>query len=184
MTVFLFHGIEGHPGENWFPWLKNELEGERREVIVPAFPNPHEPKLAEWLGAFALYENRLDGESILIGHSLGASFALHLLEHMKNPVCATFLISPVSLPTGNAFESRMKTFTETPYEWNMIRKNAGTVIIVHGDNDPYLRLTQAQELAETLKTALTVIRGGGHLNATAGFMTFPLLLEKIHETLS
>ncbi|KKS50273.1 MAG: hypothetical protein UW01_C0001G0132 [Candidatus Nomurabacteria bacterium GW2011_GWA2_43_66] len=25
MNAFIFHGTEGHPQENWFPWLKKEL---------------------------------------------------------------------------------------------------------------------------------------------------------------
>ncbi len=26
MNFFIIHGIYGHPEENWFPWLKKELE--------------------------------------------------------------------------------------------------------------------------------------------------------------
>ncbi len=25
-NVFIFHGTEGYPEENWFPWLKEKLE--------------------------------------------------------------------------------------------------------------------------------------------------------------
>ena len=27
-NVFIFHGTEGYPEENWFPWLKEKLEAE------------------------------------------------------------------------------------------------------------------------------------------------------------
>jgi hypothetical protein len=25
MNAFIFHGTEGHPQENWFPWMKEKL---------------------------------------------------------------------------------------------------------------------------------------------------------------
>jgi predicted alpha/beta-fold hydrolase len=36
-NIFIFHGTEGHPKENWFPWLKSELEAKDYNVIVPQF---------------------------------------------------------------------------------------------------------------------------------------------------
>ncbi|PIN68395.1 hydrolase, partial [Candidatus Woesearchaeota archaeon CG11_big_fil_rev_8_21_14_0_20_57_5] len=34
-TVFIFHGTEGYPEENWFSWLKQELERIGYQVVVP-----------------------------------------------------------------------------------------------------------------------------------------------------
>ncbi len=39
-NIFLIHGSYGHPQENWFPWLKKELESLGHKVYVPAFPIP------------------------------------------------------------------------------------------------------------------------------------------------
>ena len=33
MNFIIIHGIYGHPEENWFPWLKNKLEGMGYEVF-------------------------------------------------------------------------------------------------------------------------------------------------------
>ena len=39
-NVFIFHGTEGYPEENWFPWLKEKLEAKGYKVFVPQFPTP------------------------------------------------------------------------------------------------------------------------------------------------
>ena len=36
--VVIIHGANGSPEENWFPWLKKELETKGIEVIIPQFP--------------------------------------------------------------------------------------------------------------------------------------------------
>lgn len=37
-NVFIFHGTEGYPEENWFPWMKRELEQNGCSAFVPQFP--------------------------------------------------------------------------------------------------------------------------------------------------
>ena len=63
-NIFILHGTEGHPGENWFPWLKQELEQKGYNVIVPQFPTPLviPAKISEWfdiLKDFQQYINRM-----------------------------------------------------------------------------------------------------------------------------
>ncbi|MBU1951513.1 hypothetical protein KJ733_01220 [Patescibacteria group bacterium] len=44
-NIFIFHGVDGHPGENWFPWLKKKLESYGQKVFVPKFPTPENQEL-------------------------------------------------------------------------------------------------------------------------------------------
>ena len=179
-TVFIFHGIGGSPEENWFPWLKIELEKSGSTVIIPQFPDPDRPSLNEWMEHFKLYHSSLNPESILIGHSLGATFALRLLESIGKAVKATFLVAPVSgRKMGREYEPLMMSFTDKPFDWETIRKNAGSITILNSDNDPFIPFTSAERLAENLASTISVIRGGGHFNASAGFREFPELLEMI-----
>lgn len=179
-TVFIFHGVGGHSKENWFPWLKNQLEAAHVRVIVPDFPNPDHPTLNEWSDSFRQYDKLLDEKTIFVGHSLGAAFALRLLEHMQKPLRACFLVAPVWGVMGNQFDPVMKTFTEHPYDWKTIRRNAKHFSVIHSDNDPYITLSQAEELAKHLETTVLLVPRGGHLNTSAGFTEFPLLLKKLN----
>jgi predicted alpha/beta-fold hydrolase len=39
-TAFIIHGAYGKSRENWFSWLKEELEKEGYQVYVPDFLHP------------------------------------------------------------------------------------------------------------------------------------------------
>lgn len=183
-TVFVFHGIGGSPQENWFPWFSEQLKNARQRVIVPQFPNADRPELNGWLDAFKSYENSLNEDAILIGHSLGGAFALRLLEHLERPVRATFLVASVWGMMGNDYDPLMTSFTEAPYDWKTIRKNGGSMTVFHGECDPYIALEKSQTLAAHLHAELTIIPEGKHLNTSAGFTTFRQLLENVYTILN
>lgn len=135
--------------------------------------NPQE----NWLATLKNYAADLTPETILIGHSLGGSFILNILEH--TPVKAAYLVAPVFGILGNAFDEGMKTFAQHEFNWQAILANCPHFEIFHSDNDPYIKLTRAEELAQHLNTSVTLIPGGGHLNQSAGFTKFEELLERI-----
>src|SRR3989338_9993384 len=93
-NVFIFHGTEGYPEENWFPWLKEKLEAKGCRVFVPQFPSPPivPAQISEWFEVLKNYEQYLDENSILVAHSLGGVFALRVLEKLQHPVRAVFLV--------------------------------------------------------------------------------------------
>ncbi len=49
----------------------------------------------------------------------------------------------------------------------------------HSDNDPYVPLEKAKELAKKLGVELIMVKNAGHFNEKAGYTKFELLLEKI-----
>lgn len=177
--IFIFHGIQGHPGENWFPWLKKELEKNGHHVIVPAFPHPDKPLLQEWMAFMDQHQDDIGPDSIFVGHSLGGAFALRMLESMNQQIKATFLVASVSGIMGNQFDPLVTTFNQLPYDWDVIRKNTGYIEVIHSDNDPYITTSSAENLAGHLHAKTTIIPDGGHFNEKAGYLQFPLLLEKI-----
>jgi len=176
-TIFIIHGVGGNPEENWFPWLKAELEKLGNKVIVPQFPTPEGQTLGNWLATLKNYEADLTPESILIGHSLGGCFILNLLE--RYPARAAFLVAPVFGILGNAFDEGMKTFAQREFNWPTILANCSHFEIFHSDNDPYVPLTKAEDLSKHLNTPVTLVPGGGHLNQSAGYTKFRELLERI-----
>ncbi len=176
-TVFIIHGVSGHPDENWFPWLKAELEKRGHKVLVPQFPTPEGQTLESWLATFKTYEADLDPDTILVGHSLGGCFILNILERYH--VGAAFLVAPVFGILNNAFDDGMRTFAQREFNWPTILANCPHFEIFHSDNDPYIKLDRAEELSRHLNTTVTLVPDAGHFNQSTGFTKFELLLGKI-----
>ena len=181
----IIHGTGSSPEGNWFPYIKAELEKRGVEVCVPQLPVENEQSLDSWLQSFReQVPFELDSDTIVIGHSVGVPFLLNVLNHeLQTPLKATVLVSgfyeKLDLPH---LESQLATFVDLTYDWELVKKNAGRIIQLHGDDDPAVPLVQAQKLAEKISSDLTVIPGGGHLNRKTGYINkFPELLEKLGE---
>jgi predicted alpha/beta hydrolase family esterase len=177
-NAFIIPGAYGYPEENWFPWLKQELEKNGYSVIIPQFPTPQNQSLTTWREAFDKYKNKLTRDTILIGHSIGSTFILSLLENVSEPVHGVFLVSGFISDLNNKEFNRINgSFYNKSFNWEKINENK--FYIFHGDNDPYVPMDKAEELANKLHSQVNIIKNGGHLNDQAGFKTFPKLLEEI-----
>jgi len=176
--TFIFHGAYGDPTENWYPWLAAELTDAGFDVTIPRFPTPEGQTLSAWREVFRPYEKELEG-SILVGHSLGATFALRLLESVPAVVDGLFLVSPFSESIGKPeFDTINASFYALPNVDLLMRRERHAEIF-HGDNDPYVSVTHARSLADGLGAPMRLFVGGGHLNASAGFSAFPVLRDAI-----
>lgn len=180
-TAFIFHGTEGYPEENWFPWMKEKLKEKGYEVFVPQFPSPPvvPSKISEWFEVLKTFEQYIDQDSILIGHSLGGKFLLRVLEKLESPIkTACFVGTPIGIqPIAN--NERDNAFTENNFDWENIKNKAQHFIVFQSDNDPYVGLENGKELAKNLGVELSFIPNAGHFNKPAGYTKFPELLEKI-----
>lgn len=183
-NAFIIHGAYGNPLENWFPWLRAELEKLGLDVYVPAFPTPENQTLENWLEVFEEYSNRLNADSIMIGHSLGPAFILNLLERAKTRIRAAFLVAPFAGALGDRELDRInRTFVGREFDWKKIRRNCGKFYVYASDNDPYVPQAKSELVAERLGAAFRAVAGAGHFNKAAGYLKFPLLLEDIKKVI-
>lgn len=177
MNIFIIHGVGGSPEENWFPWLKQELEKLGHHVLVPQFPTLENQTLTEWLRVMEQYKEFLTPETIVVGHSVGVAFLLNIFE--KNPAKAAFFVAGFVGKAGNHFDESMKTFSQKTFDWPAIKKNCKHFVVFHSDNDPYMKVEKAKELADLLSVDVRLIPGAGHFNSAAGYDRFKELLEAI-----
>lgn len=177
--MFIFHGSYGYPGENWFPWLKTEVEKLGHETIVPTFPTPEGQNLENWLKTFEPYVPQLDEQSILVGHSCGALFALKLLERINIKIKAVFDVAGPVMPMGNQFDEMTASFFTPKPDWEKIKEHVENIFLLYSDNDPYVAISQGETAARDSGANLHKFHNAGHFNAKAGFTKFPELLELI-----
>lgn len=200
MKFVIIHGSYGSPQENWFPWLKKELEKLGQKVIIPQFPCedwekvnktglkffPKRQNLTNWIATFekkVLPKINNDGKICFIGHSLGPVFILHLITkyHLKLD-CAYFVAPFLKVINGRwQFYLVNNTFYKIDFNFEKIRRLIPKSYVYCSDNDPYLPKKYSLEFANKMKSELITVKNAGHFNVSynAKFQKFPLLLENI-----
>ena len=178
----IIHGTKGSPEGNWFPWLADSLRRQHAEVVVPRMPTPEGQNLVNWLQEFRRQVGVIDEDTTLIGHSLGATFMLRVLERQNTAIAQSVFVAGLLGPIGIAeYDQLNSSFIETSYEWGTIKNNAGSVVCLSGEGDPYVPVVQGEELAVNLGTRNHVVPQGGHLNAEFGYTSFQVLLDLLNK---
>ncbi len=178
--VAIVHGAYGNPKENWFPWLKTQLENEGHKVIVPQFPTPEGQDPKTWLEILDREVGKFDENLVMVGHSIGPALILRKLENVEKPIRASFLVSVFVGALGvPEFDPINRPFFDAPFNWAKIRKNCRDFYVYNSDNDPYVPLEQGERVASNLGAKMNVIKGGGHINASGGYTKFERLLLDI-----
>lgn len=102
-TAIILHGMPGkemylnseEPPESkkhWIPWLQKQLIIAGYNCQTPELPRPYEPDYSEWQKEFE--KHPITSESLLVGHSCGASFLLRYLSENEIQVTKVLLIAP------------------------------------------------------------------------------------------
>lgn len=89
-------------------------------------PTPDGQNLLNWVSEFSRQVGVIDEGTTLIGHSLGATFLLRILERQKAPVAQSVFVAGLLDKIGIAEYDQLNwSFIETSYDWVTIRRNAG-----------------------------------------------------------
>jgi predicted alpha/beta hydrolase family esterase len=165
----ILHGTDGKPDSNWFMWLKAKLEAESYEVWVPLLPENHTPN-REVYGDFLFGQGWDFTDNLVIGHSSGAVEVLNLLMDERCPkVKMGVMLGAWAGGVPNGYDKDTKDFDNLfPPDWfdfELIKSKAGKLAFLHGSDDPYCPLEQAQYLAGKLNAPITIVPNGHHLGA-------------------
>src|ERR1700722_1732427 len=175
-SVIIVHGTLGYPTENWFPWLKEQVEKSGHLASAIQFPTPEGQTLANWRSVFDSHYSQIGRETILVGHSLGVAFIFDILERAEEAVRGSFLVGGFVGAIGiSEFDLLNHSFMNRTFDWARIKQNMGRGFIYHGNNDPYVPIGKCYEVAKELDVAPRVIENGGYLNALAGYTKFDVL---------
>ncbi len=166
--------------------MKQELEQKGYKVFVPQFPSPPAvpAKISEWFDVLKDYQQYIDENAILIGHSLGGKFTLRVLEKLGHPIkAAIFVGTPIGIPPILNSE-RDNAFTGNDFNWDEIKKKAKNFAVFQSDNDPYVGLDNGKELAKDLGVELSFVPNAGHFNKKAGYLKFEKLRDIVLDILN
>lgn len=179
--VFIVHGFEGRPNNNWFPWLMEELSKESIYACALPMPSPSEPFKNEWVEMMTYVIKDPSQEIFLVGHSLGVLAILLYLQtlNIKSKIGGAVLVSgPITRIEKEGYDSVNK-FLDQDFDFNYLKSVCQNFTIIHGDNDPNVPFSDALYLKEKLGANLISIPEGGHLNGSDGFYKLPEVLESV-----
>lgn len=185
-NALILHGAANNHTGNWFPWLKERLEEKGYKVWSPDLPNDQRPIQKEWLETiFSNKDWQFNEESVIIGHSAGATLILRILDRLKDGEKinqAIFVACPIDKGQFPQFWQYKEDLTKDPFNWEKIKKSAKDFIFIASDNDPYdCGERHAKLMHQNLGGKLVIKKGQGHFNLEIGeqYRQFPELLDLV-----
>ncbi len=183
--AFLIHGWGGRPDGGFRPWLKKELESHGYHVEALAMPDSDTPVIGKWVPYLGANIPTPDENTVLVGHSLGATALVMYLEKLPENV----RIGKVILVAG-AFnkitghdtpeqQKLAKPWLETPINYEKISRSAKSITAFFSNNDPWVPLRENSEVAKKLHAKIIVEHNMAHYNEDAGIKEVPGILNEI-----
>lgn len=169
----------GSPRDNWFPYLKSELEKLNVTVIDEQFPDSNLARAIFWLPF--LKELNADKDTILIGHSSGAVAAMRYSE--TTPILGSVLVGACYTDLGLETE-KISGYYDAPWNWDAIKKNQKWIVQFASSDDPWIPIHEARVIHENLNTDYFEYSDRGHFGGDYYKPDFPEALAAINKHLS
>lgn len=190
-NVLILHGLGGSPKLNWYPYLKTELEKNEFQVVIPQLPEADKPNLNLTYQQLT-NQMKFDEDTILVGHSSGASLGLGILQKLpkgtnfKKSIFVAGFIDPFLTDELHTYVPRQNynNLFPTSWDWEKIKHNCKKFVIFHSQNDPYVQMRHAKVLKERLDGELILVPNGAHFSVNSGgerFKEFPELLPYLFD---
>ncbi|MBA2727795.1 MAG: alpha/beta hydrolase [Parachlamydiaceae bacterium] len=176
ITAILIHGNGGcKPTDNWFPYLKRELEKVGIKTEAPQFPDADLARASYWI-PFLKDVLKADDKTIIVGHSSGAIAAMRFAE--KNQILGSVLVGAYHTDLGIENE-KLSGYFDTLWDWNAIKKNQKWIVQFAGVNDPWIPIDEARYIHAKLNTDYHESMDQGHFGGDYYKETFPEAFEAI-----
>lgn len=131
-NALILHGTTGSSKENWFPWLRKQLDKKSYKVWLPDLPGADLPNLKTY--NYFLFGNanwEFNSESVIVGHSSGAVAILALLNELPVGVVVDtcILVAPFEKKSaGGAWEPNKELF-DYEFDLQKVKKHAKNFVL-------------------------------------------------------
>jgi len=162
MKVLILHGWGGSDYPHWQAHLAMEIAKNYGTVSFPLIQHPHYPSKNRWIKQVKAILEDFRPDTVVC-HSLANTLWLWLCEEEITPVERLFMVSPPSLYTD---EHTIKSFFPCPMPQNLHATDAQIFV---SDNDPWITVEEAKEIAAHYGIPIEILHNAGHINADSGF---------------
>lgn len=119
------------------------------------------PQLSEWLLRLNETIQKIQQPTILVAHSLAVSVVMHWASKNKNPnIIGAMLVAPADVDSPEHTPDFLRHFSPIPTQ-----AVSFPTIVIGTENDTYMTLERAKELAEKWGSDFINIGKKGHINS-------------------
>lgn len=167
MTALLIHGFNATPDQHWYSAIRPLLESVGINYLAPTMPNAGSPQKEEWVSTIKSAYKTIDGEVILVGHSLGTRAALLFLEHHSVQVRGSLLVGAFSNDLENGLRRGRvyDTFFDHSIDLNLVKSRCLQFVVMHSRDDQSIPYEQGAQIALDLGAELVTETNYGHFTS-------------------
>jgi len=153
-------------------------------VEVPEMPDTDNPKIEPWVSHLRKVAGQCDKDTFFVGHSIGCQAIMRYLE--KSPEGETaggvvFMAGWITLTGLDSDEERFisSPWINTPVDFEKVKNNAGKIICIFSDNDPYVPAENWEIFSKNLGAEIIMEKEKGHFSDDDGVKELPVALEAV-----
>jgi len=171
--VLFVHGWWWDWKENWFLWLKKELENKWFQVFNPELPNSNNPKIDEQLSFLTNFYEDLEWVNYIVWHSLGCQLSIYLIEKLNLSWLKCIFVWPTYKGIAEELWEEVYWKSYLNLKKYFARKIYYKVLwnkydIFLSKNDPYINMERAKKYYSKLKNVtFTSFEDKWHFNEKA-----------------
>jgi len=183
--VFIVHKWEGAPNSDWYGWLQAQLERKGFEVHVPEMPNSLAPKIDEWVEYLKEQIGTPEGDTYLVGHSMGCQAILRYLSGISGEARiggALLVAGFVNVRKGvfDGLQSEIiRPWLKTKIDLGRAKKHSKRFVSIFSDNDPYIPLSDSKTFERELGSKIIIIPKAGHFSEDSGYKELHVALNEL-----
>lgn len=181
--VILAHAWPADSTTAWYPDLKGKLESKGIEVVIPTLPNPEESTSQDWVEKLKDVASIDTKHTLLIGHSIGGTALLRMLESTNNKYAGLIMVSTAGFDLGYPM---LKDFFENEFNYDKIIDNTQFISTFYSPNDQVLApepVKHANVFLTNLDAKTIILNDRGHFAPFDNCTQVPELLEEIENKL-
>ena len=160
--TLILHGWGASDTPHWQAKLASHIAQDYGTVSFPKLNQFDFPTKSAWVKQVKEILEDFTPD-IVVCHSLANTLWFWLCQDEIRQVKNLILVAPPSLATDI---EELKTFFPSNVPKNLY---ADHIELIVADNDPYITLEEATKISQQIGPKLTIIKGGGHLNADSGY---------------
>ncbi len=163
MKLLILHGWGGSDYPHWQAHLAAEVAKNYGTVSFPLLDNCHFPSKNRWVRQVKAILKEFRPDTVIC-HSLANNLWMWLCEETDIPPIERLFM--VSLPSLNTQEKTIKSFFPCPLPTDIKAKEVHLIV---SDDDPWVKLDEAQAVAAHIGAKMTILENAGHINADSGY---------------